>query len=314
MRRWDRLVDAYVEEYGARGRSPQSVAYTRARLDRWGRWLKGRRPRISIERIDAEQLTRYIASCSSFRAKATVYATLSTMRGFGDYLVRQGLWKINPLRWMKGPKVTPYSRLPKRIDHAHLEALWREAANRHGKYSSHLWVTVLALLYGAGLRRGELERLNLDSLDRTEGTLRIDGRKTGRERCVPLPEMVLRCLDTYLPLRHNQLEEAGVCGECALLVSRTGQRLRGATISNGIHAIARRAQVPMHSLHQFRHSCASDLLEAGVHLADVQRILGHCGIATTVRYVHIADPQRRAAMTLHPLNDWLAPAEQRVSA
>ena len=46
------------------------------------------------------------------------------------------------------------------------------------------------LYYGTGLRRGELERLNLDAFDRPEGTLRIDGRKTGRERCVPLPEMV----------------------------------------------------------------------------------------------------------------------------
>jgi site-specific recombinase XerD len=44
----------------------------------------------------------------------------------------------------------------------------------------------------------------------------------------------------------------------------------------------------------------------------VQRILGHCGIGTTVRYVHIADPQRRAAMTLHPINDWLA--QRRTSA
>jgi site-specific recombinase XerD len=47
-------------------------------------------------------------------------------------------------------------------------------------------------------------------------------------------------------------------------------------------------------------------LEAGVHLAEVQRILGHAGVSTTVRYVHIADPQRREAMRLHPLNDWLA--------
>jgi integrase/recombinase XerD len=267
---------------------------------------------VAIERIDPEMITRYIASCSSFRAKATVYATLSSMRGFGEYLVRQGLWKISPIRWMKGPKVAPYSRLPKRIDHAHMEALWREAASRHGEYTSHLWVTVLAMLYGTGLRRGELERLNLDAFDRTEGTLRIDGRKTGHERCVPLPEMVLRCLEAYLPLRHNQLEEAGFCGECALLVSRSGRRLTGGAISNGIHAISRRAQVPIHSVHQFRHSCASDLLESGVHLAQVQRILGHCGIATTVRYVHIADPQRRAAMTLHPLNDWLP--QQQVSA
>ena len=309
MRRWDRLLDAYMEEYRARGVSAQVIASTEARLNKWGRWLKGRRPRIAIEQIDAEILTLYIAKCTSFRSKATVLSILSSMRGFGDHLVHQGLWKINPLRWMKGPRVTPYSRLPKRIDHSDMEAMWREAANRHGNYSSHLWVTVLAMLYGTGLRRGELERLNLDHFDRAEGTLRIDGRKTGQERCVPLPEMVLRCLEAYLPLRHNQLEAAGSCGESALLVSRAGKRLSGAAISNGIHAIARRAQVPMHSLHQFRHSCASDLLEAGVHLAEVQRILGHSIIQTTVRYAHIADPQRRAAMMLHPINEWLS--EQR---
>jgi site-specific recombinase XerD len=305
MRRWDRLLDGYIEEYRARGINPATVAHTAAALDRWGRWLKQRRPRVAIEGIDAQLITRYIESCSTFRAKATVYGNLSMMRGFGDHLVHEGLWTSNPLRWMKGPKVTPYSRLPKRIDRAHMEALWREAANRRGEHSRHLWITVLALLYGTGLRRGELERLDVTCLDRAEGTLRIDGRKSGRERCVPLPEMVLRCLEAYLPRRHNLLEEHGALGETALLVTRGGERLTGESISNTVHGIARRAGVSIHSLHQFRHSCASDLLEAGVHLAQVQRILGHSGIATTVRYVHIADPQRRTAMSVHPLNEWL---------
>jgi site-specific recombinase XerD len=307
MRRWDRLQDAYMEEYRARGLSPETVASTESRLARWGRWLKKQRPRVMIERIDAETITRYVASYTSFRSKATVYGTLTTMRGFGDYLVRQGLWKINPLRWMKGPKVTPYSRLPKRIDQVHMEALWRAAANRGGAYSSHLWVTILAMLYGSGLRRGELARLTVDAFDGNEGTLRIDGRKTGQERCVPLPEMLLRALVAYLPLRHNQLEQVGRVHETALLVSRYGRPLSGSAISNGVHDIATVAQVPIHSVHQFRHSCASDLLEAGVHLAEVQRILGHAVISTTVRYVHIADPQRRAAIALHPINDWLQP-------
>ena len=305
MRRWDRFLDSYMERYRARGLSPATVACTTARLEQWGRWLKQRRPRVRIEQIDAELITRYIASRSSFRAKATVYGTLSSMRGLGDYLTREGVWTINPLRWMKGPKVTPYSRLPKRIDRAHMEALWREAANRRGEHSQHLWITVLALLYGTGLRRGELERLDIACFNRSEGTLKIDGRKTGRERCVPLPEMVLRCLESYLPQRHNVLEQRSALGETALLVTRSGERLRGESISNAIHAMARRAGVSIHSLHQFRHTCASDLLEAGVHIAQVQRILGHSGIATTVRYVHIADPQRRAAMRAHPLNDWL---------
>jgi site-specific recombinase XerD len=312
MRRWDRLVESYIEECSARGINPKTLAHRASRLDRWGRWLKQRRPRVVIEHIDADLITRYISSCSTFRAKATVYGTLSTMRGFGDYLVRQRFWTINPLRWMKGPKVTPHSRLPKRIDREHMEAMWREAASRRGDYSSHLWVTILALLYGSGLRRGELERLNLDAFDRGEGTLRIDGRKTGRERCVPLPDMVLRCLEAYLPRRHNQLEAAGSLQEAALFVTCHGKRLTGCAISNGILSISRRAGVSIHSLHQFRHTCASDLLESGVHLVQVQRILGHSDVSTTVRYVHIADPQRRAAMTLHPLNDWLV--SQQVAA
>ncbi len=306
MRRWDRLVDAYIEEYRARGINPTTVAHTAASLCRWGQWFKQRRPRVSIERIDADLITRYIASCASFRAKSTVYGTLSTMRGFGDYLVREGLWTSSPLRWMKGPKVTPYSRLPKRIDRSHMEALWREAGSLRGECSAHLWVTVLALLYGTGLRRGELERLDVACFDREAGTLRIDGRKTGAERCVPLPPMVLQCLETYLLRRHNVLERRAALGERALLITRLGTRLSAQTISTTIHHIAHRAGVSIHSLHQFRHTCASDLLEAGVHLAQVQRVLGHAGIATTVRYVHIADPQRREAMRMHPLNEWLS--------
>ena len=310
MRRWERLLDIYMEEYRARGVSEATVLYTESRLERWGRWLKKRRPRVSIEQIGVDLITNYIGSCASFRSKSTVYSTLSTMRGFGDFLVRQGLWKLNPLRWMKGPKVSPYSRLPKRIDQAHMEAMWREAASRRGDYSAHLWVTILAMLYGTGLRRGELERLNVDAFDRTEATLRIDGRKTGLERCVPIPEVTLRCLEAYLPQGHNLLEQGGRLDEPALLISRNGKRLSSFAISNGVHAISRSAQAPRQSLHQFRHSCASDLLEAGVHLAEVQRVLGHTVIATTVRYIHIAHPQRRAAIELHPINRWLHAAQE----
>ncbi|MFZ0553517.1 MAG: tyrosine-type recombinase/integrase [Steroidobacteraceae bacterium] len=312
MRHWDRLVEGYLEEYRARGICQATVAHTGARLADWGCWLKSRRPRPQLEAIDTELHVRYIESRSAFRAKATVYGTLSTMRGFGEYLLRQGVWTQNPLRWMKGPKITPYSRLPRRIDRAHMEALWTEAAKRRGNFSRHLWIAVLALLYGTGLRRGELERLDIEHFDRAEGLLRIDGRKSGRERCVPVSEFVFRCLEAYWPQRHNQLERSGRLSERALLVSQRGERLSAQAISNGIHALAERAGVPLVSVHQFRHSCASDLLEAGVHLAEVQRILGHQGIATTVRYTHIADPQRHAAMALHPINHWLAESRATV--
>jgi site-specific recombinase XerD len=299
------LVDGYIEECQARGLAAASVAHTESRLRHWGGWLKSRRPRPVLDAIDPELHVRYLASRSAFRAKVTVYGTLSTMRCFGEYLVRMGVWEANPLRWIKGPKITPYSRLPRRIDREHMQSLWRAATEMQGDYSRRLWITVLALLYGTGLRRGELERLEVGDFDREQATVRIDGRKIGRERCVPVSELVYRCLEAYWPQRHNRLERAATLDVRALLVSRRGEPLTAQAISNGIHALARRAGVPLVSVHQFRHSCASDLLEAGVHLAEVQRILGHQGIATTVRYTHIADPARRAAIALHPINGFL---------
>ena len=46
MKRWERLLDMNMEEYRARGISEATVEHTQARMDRWGRWLKKRRPRI----------------------------------------------------------------------------------------------------------------------------------------------------------------------------------------------------------------------------------------------------------------------------
>jgi integrase/recombinase XerD len=68
--------------------------------------------------------------------------------------------------------------------------------------------------------------------------------------------------------------------------------------------------VPLVSLHQFRHTCASDLLESGVSLPEVQQLLGHATVVTTTRYLQIADPERAKAIKLHPLNDHLRLPEQ----
>ena len=304
MRRWDRLVDD-VDECRARGICPASVAHTESKLRQWGSWLKSR---------DAPDPRgdRSAATCAVSRKPLAVSGEGDRVwNALDDALfwrvpdAARGAERRDPLRWMKGPKVRPYNHLPRRNERAHMEALWRAAAAMQGEYSRRLWVTVLALLYGTGLRRGQLERLEIEAFDRTHATLTIDGRKSGRERRVPVSDVVYRCLEGYLPARHNLLERSGKLALPALLVSRRGACLTGQAISNGIHTLARRAKVPLVSLHQFRHSCASDLLEAGVHLVEVQRILGHQGIATTVRYTHIADPARRAAMTCHPINDFL---------
>lgn len=199
MRNWDRLVDEYLEMYGSRGLEPQTVLHARRELDRLGCWLKNRRPRPKLEAVTSEELIGYLRSRTAYRAKATVSGAMSILRGFGEYLVRQGVWPSNPLRWMKGPKLRADSRVPRRINASALQQLWEQAATSRQGYHRHLWLVSLSLLYGTGLRRGELHRLNLSNWSSEDGTLRIDGRKTGRERQVAVPELTWRCIESYLP-------------------------------------------------------------------------------------------------------------------
>ena len=308
MKRWDGLLEGYLKECETRGLSVDTIESRRRELERWGCWMKRRRPKPNLEEVTGPVLIEYIRSRTRFHARTTVVAVTSKLRCLGEHLVGAGVWRQNPLRWIKGPRLDARGRLPKRIGKEHLKKLWEATSQRRKGYSQHLSVAVLAVLYGTGLRRGELERLDLAHWKREERLLQIDGRKTGRERSVPVSEGIWRCLEAYLPQRQNLLEQQGVSGEPALFLNRAGRRMSSEGLGLMVHRLARAAQVPLVSLHQFRHTCASDLLESGVGLPEVQLLLGHASVMTTTRYLQIADPERARAVQRHPLNDYLGVA------
>jgi site-specific recombinase XerD len=299
------LVEQYLKICETRGLAEATLEHRSSELGRFGHWLKKRRPKPRLDQVDADLVVRFIGSRSAFRARATVCGVVTELRGMGDFLVQEGVWAKNPLRWIRGPKIDQRSCLPKRINRGHLKALWAAAQRRPQEHTRYQAVFVLAVLYGTGIRCGELHRLDIADWDPVSATLRVDGRKTGRARSIAVGEGVWRCIEAYLPRRQNQLEKAGRVGEQALLVNHKGARMDARDIANLIRRLAVCAEVPHVTAHQFRHSCASDLLEAGVTLPEVQRILGHASIQSTVRYVDIADPCRAAAMEKHPVNRFL---------
>lgn len=315
MRRWDGLVEKYLVLQATRGLAEETIVARRRELGRFGSWLKSRRPRPALDDVGADLLVRFVSSRTPFHSRSTVSSVISILRSMGEFLVQEGIWAANPLRRMRGPKIDQRRHLPRRIGQEQLQALWKAAEARRKEHARYQAVCMLAILYSTGLRRGELERLDLSDWDREHSLLKIDGRKSGRERQVPVGEGVWRCIEGYLPHRHNRLEAKGRVEESALLVNDRGERLTGALISALIKRLVRSAGIEIVTPHQFRHSCASDLIEAGVTIPEVQGILGHASIASTMRYTTIADPERAKAMGKHPLNRFLGegPGERRAS-
>jgi integrase/recombinase XerD len=309
MRRWDGLVERYTALQQTRGLSEDTIKARARELSRFGAWLKGRKPKPSLEDVDADLVVRYVSSRTAFHSRSTVSSVVSTLRSMGEFVVQEGLWRVSPLRWMRGPKVDQRRRLPKRIGKEQLQALWAAAEKRRQEHARYQSLCALAILYGTGLRRGELVRLDVSGWDGTSSLLRIDGRKSGQERVVPVGEGVWKCIEAYLPYRHNRLELTGHLEEKALLVNNHGERLTGVGISTLIGRLVKSAGVAHVTPHQFRHSCASDLLEAGVTIPEVQKLLGHAAIESTVRYLAVADPERAKAMARHPLNRFLGKGE-----
>ena len=300
MKRWDALADGFMEIYSARGLAEGTIYAMRHEWDGWGCWLKARRPRPKLEDVSHELIAHYISQRGSFRAKATLYGMMSRMRQIGNFLVERGIWRNNPLQWMKGPRLDRRHRLPRRIDNSALERIWEAAATSRYEFRRYLWVAVLGIVYGTGIRREELTLLDLSDWDAESGTLLITGKKTGQERRVPLPPLGQQCLEAYLPRRQNTLTANEVFEQPALFINGRGERLSKAAVSRGISGIARRAGVHV-TLHQFRHACASKLLADGVSLPHVQKLLGHKWISSTMRYLHVVDIELRRAMEKHPI-------------
>ena len=142
------------------------------------------------------------------------------------------------------------------------------AADADGPRSSAL---IRLLLYG-GLRCGSALTAGIGDLghDRGYRTLTVHG-KGGKTRRVPIPAALGEAIDAYLAVRGNP--KAGL-----LFVTRTGKRLSEPYLYDLVRRLARNAGIPAApdlSPHSLRHTFATDYLDAGGNLRDLQDAMGH---------------------------------------
>jgi len=250
--------------------------------------------------VRVEDVRAFLADRYRSQSPTTLGRKLASLRSFFRFLVREGQREADPSIGIPAPRAARRLPNPLAVDDCHLlaEALAEKpragarpakGARARADRGALRDRALVELLYGAGIRVGELVALDVRDIDLHRGDVRVWG-KGGKERVVPLPAAARKALREYLEERRRP----GVLAEplFASLRSKQGEtprRLDPRDVRRILRSRAERAGVAdrVHP-HRLRHSYATHLLDMGADLRAIQELLGHASLSTTQRYTAVS--------------------------
>ena len=284
-------IDQYVAWRQAQGARFQAQAYV---LRRYSRSVGDG---VGCDEVRSDEARAFVdggATASNNRAYKH-----SVLAGFFRYAVARGLATRSPLP-VVAPKTFPPA-LPYIYSREELRRLLdatKTYRKRVNQLEPHTFRTLLLVLYGAGLRRGEALHLTLADVDLQAAVLTVRETKFDKTRFVPLGPQLAQAMEEYATQR--RASDASQTGEAPFFVNRDGTPLAARTVSKAFVHLRRAAGVSREPearyqprLHDLRHAFAVHRLTAWYREgADVQRLLpllstylGHVSVAATQVYL-----------------------------
>lgn len=250
--------------------------------------------RCNWSEVTPLDLRRYVASRQAGREGSTVARTISALRTFFAFLAGQGEATANPATGLSTPRRR--MSLPEFLPVDEMLALLRSLP--HSSEAEKRNTAILELLYGAGIRVGELASLRRGDVSLETATVRVLGK--GRKvRVVPLGSYAAAAIREYLGCPAHEGRDHG----SPLFLNARGGALTARSVARILDAAMARAAIGRHlSPHGMRHSFATHLLESGADLRAIQEMLGHSSLSTTQRYARVNVAHLlKAYETAHPL-------------
>lgn len=251
--------------------------------------------KTKLAKLDKENLRQFIRHLREERKlkEITIKRRIACLKLFFRWAKQEGMIEINPFDNLH-ERIRLPKRLPRALGSMEIKQLSSAANLEISDDSFQELVTsiVIKLLLTTGIRVGELVRIDIDDLLLEDSSLKIHG-KGNRQRLVYLFEPKLnQAIARYLRLRRSKsvstkrlfISDAGVP-----FTTQKTRKLLGNLASNA--GIERRI-----TPHMLRHTAATQLLESGVDIRYVQRLLGHQSISTTEIYTHVTDQGLRGAL------------------
>ena len=231
-------------------------------------------------------------------ARSSIARKIASLRSFYKYLARLEYIPSNPVKGLMTPKKE--RKLPSFLYPQEMFELLELPGDHLRGIRDR---AIMEVLYGSGIRCGELVGLGMSDLDLSRGYLRVFG-KGAKERLTPLGRVGLEALDVYLKKVRPKFLQKSPKGskEHAVFLNVRGGKLTDRSvrriISGYVEQMALKKKISPHTL---RHSYATHLLEAGADLRVVQELLGHVDISTTQIYTHLSREKiRNVYRQAHP--------------
>lgn len=231
-------------------------------------------------------------------AKSTLVRKSASVRGFCNWLYRQGLHSTDLGLRLKSPKTS--RTLPKVVSRTSLQDIFdqleRSAATRDpNKLLDRL---VVELLYATGMRVSELVGLNVSDVDYSRQLLMVTG-KGNKQRMVPYGEPAAKALADWMRNGRTKLENDKSNG--ALLLNQKGARIGVRQVYGLVAGLLADTPTGQAGPHTLRHTAATHLLDGGADLRAVQELLGHANLGTTQIYTHVSiERLRQGYENAHP--------------
>ena len=244
---------------------------------------------VALREAETHHIRRWAAQLhGAGLAPRTIALLLSAWRGFYRWLGRDGLVAANPVEGVRAPRAA--APLPKALSVDHAVALVEHRGTVGDRALEARDACMLELLYGCGLRVGELVGLDVVAsgsaagwVDAADASAHVLG-KGRKRRAVPVGAPALKALAEWLALRDGIAR----ADEPALFVGRRGRRLTQSQVRSRLKDRAIAAGLPTHvHPHMLRHSFASHVLQSSGDLRAVQELLGHANITTTQVYTKL---------------------------
>jgi site-specific recombinase XerD len=148
---------------------------------------------------------------------------------------------------------------------------------------------IIELMYGTGLRLGEIHRLNIEDILFDEGIIFVKG-KGNKKRMVPVGPKTLKFLKNYIDKYRPLLLQITNLNERALVIgSWKGGRLFINSVGRIIRKYAMLAGLDKITAHKLRHAFALHMMRNGCSLMIIREILGHVNLSTTTIYTEVYD-------------------------